>query len=257
MDSTKLAEVVEQLNEQLGDVTPYKLAVVDPADLLHVEKNAHYMPAKVYRQLVSNIKKDRNLSSVPFCWRREDGKLVVLSGNHRVDAARDAQVEKIIVLYTDAQMGRSEQIAIQLSHNSLIGSDDPQALRELWREIIDLEFKQYTGLDEVAMSALDAADMDKIRGGKMPMEDLHLLFLPDEIEYIDEAIKEIARKKGKVYAAPLSAWEEFFETLLNFKEAAKVYNSATALLEMTKIVMQWIDARGEVASKAKEEQNNV
>ena len=71
-----------QLNRALDGVTPYRLALVSPADVAHVQKNAHYMPTKLYKRLVENVRHDGNLSSLPFCWRDADGKLVVLSGNH-------------------------------------------------------------------------------------------------------------------------------------------------------------------------------
>lgn len=205
-----------------------------------MEKNAHYMPGKTFRRLVSNIKKDRNLSSVPFCWRRADGTFVVLSGNHRIDAAREAGVKKVLVLYTDEDLSRSQQIAIQLSHNAIVGADHKQTLLELWREVIDLEFKEYSGLDEISVEALNAGDIEKIQGGKLPMEDLHLLFLPEEIEQIDNLIAQIEKMRGPIYAAPLSTWNQFFETLLAFKEKSKIYNSATAILEIVKIVGEYL-----------------
>ncbi|MFN2166700.1 MAG: hypothetical protein ACK2U9_10630, partial [Anaerolineae bacterium] len=133
-DQARLQETLDTLNGMLGDFTPYKLAAVPPGEIEHVDKNAHYMPTATYRQLVDNIAQDGNLSSLPFCWRRQDGVFVALSGNHRVDAARDAGVPLMLVLYTDADLSRSQQIGIQLSHNAIFGQDNPKTLRELWRE---------------------------------------------------------------------------------------------------------------------------
>jgi hypothetical protein len=91
-DEVRIAQLLDSLNSELGGVTPYKLAAANPAELLPIDKNAHYMTKRVYDQLVANIKRDGNLSSMPFCWKRDDGKFVVLSGNHRVEGAKGAGV---------------------------------------------------------------------------------------------------------------------------------------------------------------------
>jgi hypothetical protein len=56
------------------------------------------MKAEQFQALVENVKKDGNLSSLPLCYREKDGKLRVLSGNHRVQAGRQAGVEQILVM---------------------------------------------------------------------------------------------------------------------------------------------------------------
>ncbi len=207
--------------------------------MAHVQKNAHYMPTKLYKRLVENVRHDGNLSSLPFCWRDADGKLVVLSGNHRVDAARDAGVERILVLYTDATLSRSEQIAVQLAHNAIVGADNKQTLRELWDEILELEFKQYTGLDETTLETVDAGSLDKLRAQQLPLEMVQLLFLPEEVERVQAVIDGLGRLGGREavrYAARLADFDRFFETLLKVKEAEGIVNSATAVLRMVEIV---------------------
>ena len=228
-----------QLNGALDGVTPYRLALVSPADVAHVQKNAHYMPTKVYRRLVDNVKHDGNLSSLPFCWKNVEGKLVALSGNHRVDAARDAGVERILVLYTDATLSRSEQIAVQLAHNAIVGADNKQTLRELWEEILELEFKDYTGLDETTLETVDAGSLDKLLAQQLPLEMVQLLFLPEEVERVQAVIDGLGRLgSGEAlrYAARLADFDRFFEALLKVKEAEGIVNSATAVLRMVEIV---------------------
>ncbi len=207
--------------------------------MAHVQKNAHYMPTKLYKRLVENVRHDGNLSSLPCCWRDAYGKLGVLSGNHRVDAARDAGVERILVLYTDATLSRSEQIAVQLAHNAIVGADNKQTLRELWDEILELEFKQYTGLDETTLETVDAGSLDKLRAQQLPLEMVQLLFLPEEVERVQAVIDGLGRLGGREavrYAARLADFDRFFETLLKVKEAEGIVNSATAVLRMVEIV---------------------
>lgn len=190
-EQARLDEAVVQLNALLGDVTPYKLAVVAPGDVQHVAKNARYMPSAMYRQLVDNIKRDGNLASLPFCWRKADGVFVVLSGNHRVDAARDAGISSILVLYTDAQLSKSQAVSIQLSHNALAGADVPTVLLELWQEIDSLQDKSYAGLDEALLDNLAKASVVRIDRAGLEFEEMSLLFLSSEIERIKETLKRL------------------------------------------------------------------
>src|SRR5512144_249386 len=78
-DKQRIDELCGLLNDALGEVTPYKLAVEDPAQILPIDKNAHFMPKRIYDQMVQNIQRDKNLSSLPFCWKRADGRFVAIS----------------------------------------------------------------------------------------------------------------------------------------------------------------------------------
>ena len=59
--------LLEPLNERLKGVMPYQLALVDPKKLILAKKNARFMKPETFKALTSNIKRDKNLSSVPFC----------------------------------------------------------------------------------------------------------------------------------------------------------------------------------------------
>lgn len=240
----RLNELIAQLNDQLGDVTPYKLAVVSPRDVRHVEKNAHYMPAQTYRKLVGNIKQDGNLSSLPFCWRDADGRFVALSGNHRVDAARDAGIESILVLFTDRALSQPERVAIQLSHNAVVGEDNPAVLRELWQQVDTVALKIYSGLDEKVLQALDPANVLRPKEAALRFEELSILFLPHEREHMDEIARLLTdrAKKARVHhwLAPVEVFDRFFDALLTFKESANIVNTGTAMLAIIDIVEAWL-----------------
>jgi hypothetical protein len=252
-EQAQLEGALAQLNGALDGVTPYRLALVSPADVAHVQKNAHYMPTKLYKRLVENVKHDGNLSSLPFCWRDSEGKLVALSGNHRVDAARDAGIDNILVLYTDATLSRSEQIAVQLAHNAIVGADNKQTLRELWEEILELEFKQYTGLDETTLETVDAGSLEKLRAQQLPLEMVQLLFLPEEVERLQAVVDGLGRLGGGEalrYAARLADFDRFFEALLKVKEVEGIVNSATAVLRMVEIVEEHLNITATTSATA-------
>lgn len=249
-DKARINEVASELNALLGDVTPYKLAVVDPREVRHVDKNAHYMPTKVYRQLTDNLKRDGNLASLPFCWRKADGTFVALSGNHRIDAARDAGIPLILVLYTDAKLSKAQAVSIQLSHNALVGADNPQTLRELWNEIDDLQYKVYSGLDEKLLETLEQAHIIRIIEEPLRFEELVILFMPSEIDHIEDVAKRLGAKTRRRWLAQVETFDRFFDALLSFKEAANIVNTGTALLAMTEIVETWLAEQQKVEHDA-------
>lgn len=234
---TRIQNLLSELNSALGIVTPYKLAAVAPGAIQRLKKNAHYMPKGMFDRLTSNIAKDGNLSSMPFCWFDGD-RYICLSGNHRVMAAIEANVSLILILYTDAAMTRSEQVARQLSHNSIFGKDDTQLLRELWEEILDLEFKEYSGLDETELETMAASAEGSLGVGNLAFEEIRLLFLPDEADRLETVIKQLA--KHRRFAGRLEDFDQFFDTLLTFKEASGIVNSATAFVAIIEILEAWL-----------------
>jgi hypothetical protein len=244
-DEARLSEILNALNEGLGEVTPYKLALVSPADVKPVDKNAHYMSKRVYDQLTANIAQDGNLASLPFCWRSQSGEFVSLSGNHRVMAARDADVPLILVLYTDQKLSRPEQVAIQLSHNALVGADNPTTLRELWQEIDNLQLKVYSGLDEELLETMEPIPVAQVSEAGLRLEELGILFLPCEISQIESTVKRLGAKTRKRLAARVEEFDRFFEALLDFKEAANIVNTATAFMAMVEIVEEWLAEHNE------------
>lgn len=235
-----LGALVDQLNAALVEVTPYRLAVVPPAEISPIDKNAHYMTKRTYDALVANIKRDKNLSSLPFCWKRPDGTLVALSGNHRLQAARDAGVPLVMTLYTDAELSRAEQRAIQISHNALVGQDNPGTLRELWNEIDDLALKVYTGLDDKLLETMNDVKVTRINEEGLRFEELTILFLSPEIERIKEVVGKLGNANKARLAARFDEFDRFFTMLLDFKEAAGIVNTGTALLALVEIGEAWI-----------------
>jgi hypothetical protein len=250
-----LQAACDALNDALAaaGVTPYKLAVADPKALKEIDKNAHYMPKVLFDRLTENIKRDGNLSTLPFCWRDKDGTDIVLSGNHRVKAAVEARVPLILYLYTDADLSRAQRRAIQLSHNSLIGQDNPTQLVELWEEIDDLSYKVYSGLDDAYLQTLKPIEIERIGDEQLRFETLEILFLPSEIARLDQVLKRLGKSEKPRYAGRVEDFDRFFERLLDFKEASNIRNTGTAILAMLDIVEDWLDDRARAQAEAERE----
>lgn len=235
----RLDQIINELNDALGDVTPYRLAVVNPKDIKPVPKNAHYMNKRTFDQLVQNIQRDKNLSSLPFCWRRGD-EYTVLSGNHRVSAAVTAGVPLILVLYTSDDLNRAAQVAIQLSHNAIVGQDNPNQLIELWNEIDDVQLKIYSGLDDLLLKTLEQPAVIRINEETLRFEELNILFIPSEAARFEEILKRLQPLAKKRLLADVSSFDMFFDALLNLKQATGIINTATAFMFLAELAEKYI-----------------
>lgn len=223
-------ETLEKVNGSLNG--SIKLDFVDPKELKLLEKNARFMPAEQFHNLVGNIKRDDGLSSVPFCCIEDDGRYLVLSGNHRVMAAVEAGIEEILIMYTEKKLTKSEKLAIQLSHNSIVGEDDKAILKELWDEINDVDMKEYSGLDDKLLEELEKIQMPAIKDVGLEYSNMSFLFFPEEFDYasgqVEEAIKMSAG--DKTYIARDKEFDRLIKHLHTIKLSHCIENAATGLM---------------------------
>jgi hypothetical protein len=242
-----ILQSIEAINAS-GVLKALKIGIANPKSLKLLDKNARYMENYQYRQLLDNIKKDGHLASTPFCHLTETGEFIVLSGNHRVKAAIDAGLESIIFLYRDDQISHSERIAIQLSHNALVGRDDMQILSSLWAEIEDLEAKIYAGLDSDLIEELGDLKFTGLNAPRIPMESIALLFLPEEVERMDNLFEAAQFNVGAKtqYLCAISGYKTLFEMLISVKKTYNIKNTAVVFLK----VMEWAEI-GRIMEEAK------
>lgn len=223
------AHEVESINSKLKG--SFKVAIVPVTELEFLEKNARFMKNETFQNLVNNIKKDGQLSQFPFCYLQENGKYKVLSGNHRSKAAIAAGLTEIPVIYTDRYLTKDEQIAIQLSHNSISGEDDPFILAELYNEIEDLEMKYYAGLDDKELEQLEKVQVTGLTEAQLEYLMLSFLFLPEEL---DDLLHSLEKAKSLITSDAVAArWGEYDRLLdaqAKVQGAYNIHNGATALM---------------------------
>lgn len=224
---------------------PFKLALVRACDLEFLKKNARFMKNETFRNLVENVKRDKGLSSLPFCWlETATGKYHVLSGNHRAKAALAAGLKEILVLYTDRPLSPEERVAIQLSHNAISGQDDPLLLKELWGEIDALALKHYSGLDDQALGTLEKVKLDPLVKVKLDFRTVAFVFLPEEADKIQQALQHAStqvRSSDVAYLVRLRDFDRLLDSLEKIKKAKKVYSAAVGL----NVILSCFDKYGE------------
>lgn len=202
-----------------------RIVEIDPRELKLLKMNARFMRHEEFQRLVANIKRDGQLTSVPFAaLDPADGKYEVLSGNHRVQAAISAGLQTIPFIITDDPLSEEQRIAIQLSHNAIVGQDDPDILKKLYDKILDIDLKEYSGLDDKTLGLLDKAQSQAMSEANLEFQVLSIVYLPDELKAA-QAVIDKARDAVKNCENVWLATDKEYEKWLDAQEiASSAYN---------------------------------
>jgi len=200
----------------------------DPRELRLLEVNARYFRKEQYDVLVKNIQKDGALTSVPLVYPA-DGDLVI-SGNHRVQASIDAGLTKIPVMEVLDEQSRDELIARQLSHNAINGEDDPATLKALYDQIEDVDWRDYSGLDDKTLELMSQVDVSGLAEANLEFAAVHLIFLPEELERARAALKAAEDLVGndEKWLAARKDYATTLDALLTARDSYRIGNVATA-----------------------------
>jgi hypothetical protein len=201
-----------------------------------LERNARYMTSLEFQRLVENIRRDGALTSVPLVYSppgaQDAGEELVLSGNHRTQAAIEAGVFEADVMLVLDEQSKDELLARQLSHNAINGRDDAAVLAQLYDEIDDVDWRQYTGLDDSALELMDKATVEPMSEVGLEFSSVSLIFLPHELDHAKEVweqAKLAADTADEVWIAPYKAYEQTLTALATAHSAYGVNNVTTAL----------------------------
>lgn len=207
------------------------------ADLQFLQKNAHYMDPDEFARLVANIKADGVLTSLPVVYRG-----TVLSGNHRTQAAIKAGLEESDVIEIINELTADEQLAIQLSHNSIKGKDDSNILRELYASINSLDLKLYSGLTDDDFKITDV-EVQTLSFVQPTYEDMVIAFLPEEKNLFIEALEKIGKKAKDrlIIAGRISDFDLLFNAVINAKSKLNIINTAEALKTVAELALQKLE----------------
>lgn len=206
---------------------------VDPKtlDTLSRERNARFMKAHQFKQLVANIKRDGCLTQLPLVH-----KGVVLSGNHRVKASIEAGLESIEIQELLGDYTEDRLLAIQLSHNAISGEDDPNTLKDLYEELPYIE-KLYSGITDDMFEA-EPLDLSSLGAGATQYQEIVLTFLPEDADKIAAFVKRIEKDNRRWhFVADLTMFDDLFDTIIAVKRKQNVYNTALALRAMMELAL--------------------
>ncbi len=220
---------------------------INPKDIKLLKVNARYMKPEEYEKLVSNIKKDGQLTSVPFCFYNENHEIEVLSGNHRVMASIDAGLNEIEVMLCKDKLSKEQALAIQLSHNSIAGQDDEELLKKLYGELENLEFKEYSGLTDEFVNYCKEIEKD-FKVPTLSYQALNLLFLPDEIEELKQVLKNISDLLSSNHIlSSKKDYDNYLETTTTISKCLNIKNPSTTFLTMIRLAKENLNKLKELA----------
>lgn len=204
--------------------------LIDEADM-----NANEMTGEDFAQLCDNIGKS-GLSSVPSCYKKENGRFVMISGHHRLRACKKLHYKTIGILYClESELSNDEIIAIQLSHNSLHGHDNTSILKKLFEQIQSVDFKQFAhvNIDEIAPVSTDGISVFALKENFV----FTVILYPDSFGNLDELLGDIREQASKSDALILANGKENETLLLKLQtEIGKQYDIKSPSISFAKLL---------------------
>jgi hypothetical protein len=228
-----------QLIADLGaNLALYKVHV---DELVEQDINAHVMSPEMFERLAANVKREQRLEQLPFTVARPTGKFELISGHHRVRAARTAGLVEIYVLADTRDLSRSTTVAKQLAHNSIFGRDDPQTLAKLYDELDSIEdimesFLKPEDFDDVKQ--LSRAEITDISVA-IPWKHLTLVFVPrtmDALDRIDAWVKKTPKETDTIGVVAHEILERFRAAALSLGRTEDIRSLGAIMTRMTEIV---------------------
>jgi hypothetical protein len=213
------------------------VAKVDINLIREQDKNARVMKPEMFRQLYENIKKRGTLESLPYCVLTD--KVEVISGHHRLRAAKEAGLKFIFVLLDTSGLNRSQIAAKQIAHNSLNGFDDQSMLREIAQMISDVDdmIESYIG-KEILGEPL--AELDKLISPivNFDWKEVEFIFLPHQIKSLEKLVAATSGSKAYIAAAHIDQYEKLIETLQLYQSFANIKNTGAAIHAMIETTLE-------------------
>lgn len=233
------AEMLVKMNEHLKQMGMLELALVKPSDCLGQDVNARYFSADKMNQLVANVKGTGALESVPLVYRDEklSEKYRIISGHHRIDAAKAAGLQLILVMVAEPKTV-DEIVSKQLSHNSLVGEDDKAILAQLFDSIKEVSWRLASGLNDEASKVTYSSLSFRLGTFK----EVNMLFLPPDLEAFDDAMEKLCetsfvKPSQEVRVISMDTFNSFAKALRKVKKVENIKNNSTAVMRMVELAM--------------------
>ncbi len=225
-------------------VAPDLYVRVLPLSELHEQAvNAQVMTQRDFDRLVQNIRKRGALESMPYCSRPQDvGKVWIVSGHHRIRAARVAGLKEVPVLVDTSPQTRSEVVARQIAHNTLVGRQDEGVLRQLLGEVKTADDLLATGLDESLLPAIGDASPLSTPQGAVEWKMVTLAFLPGQMADFKALIEALEGRQELVGAAPIECYDAFASAMGGCARVTATRSVATVVATLTAMALAEIEA---------------
>lgn len=213
----------------------WKYDKVDISLIDEAEMNANEMAGEDFAALCDNIDKS-GLSSVPCCYKKDNGRYVMISGHHRLRACKKLHYSQIGILWCEEkELSKDEIIAIQLSHNSLHGQDNQSILKKLFDQIQSIDFKKFAhiNIDEINPVSVEGISVYAMKENFV----FAVVLYPNSFPNLDELYGDIREQSKKCDALILAAQEDNENMLLKLqKDIGKEFNIKSPSITFAKLL---------------------
>lgn len=202
------------------------------------------MTAETFDRLCKNIGMS-GMSSTITCYKRENGRFVIISGHHRFEACKKVGYKKIGVIYADEKdLTQDEIIAIQLSHNSIHGEDNKSILRRMFEQIKSIDFKQFAYVD---MDEIGTVDMNGLNLVQMQTSyTFSAVFYENSrpaIEALIGDLDDIVKRNDIVFIAGSDQNEDtLFEMMTKIKKKYDIVSPSVAFAKILELAYNQLQA---------------
>lgn len=255
---------MDELNGHLSQQGILELVLVDPKDCIAQRVNARYFTVDKFKQMVANIRKG-GMESVPLLYqddelKAEGNKFEIISGHHRIDAAKEAGITLILAMVS-RNITRQELVSKQLAHNALVGVDDKAILKELFDSLEEIDLRMASGLsDEIAKVSYESLNF-KVGTFKS----LLMLFVSPDLEDFNNIATEITEnsqiaQSDEVMVGTLPSYDLLIEAIQKIKKVENIKNNAVALHRIARIAIEQVrlmDKDYEVINQEKVKQREL
>ena len=189
------------------------------ADLRPSDKNARTMTAAKRERLVANLTHDGTLTSAPLVYQDR-----IISGHHRVKAAIAAGIEKAQVIEITNELPDDHLTALQLSHNSISGEDDPNVLQEMLADLSPL-MQQFAAVPPPDFDTIGLFPSIRVP----PQVQATVTFLDHEADGFQANAERLAKSKVLQQIEPAAGQSDWLEALFAVKNWAEPKSGAFSL----------------------------
>lgn len=172
----------------------------------------------MFERLTENIKNDGRLESLPFCAVTEKG-VEIVSGHHRVRAARQAELFDIHCIVDVTGMSRDRIKSKQLSHNSIDGFDNSEIVKRIYDSIEDAKCKLEAFVPDEIIENFKRISVSDVNVD-MDIQQIQLMFFKYEKRCIAR-LEKYLKDNDEVYAAEIKQFKEVKKLI---QETGREYN---------------------------------
>jgi len=248
----------EDLRKELKPIAHFALAPglelwkVNVAVLQEQSLNARSMPSDMFLQLTDNIKRRGSLESFPLAALTQNG-LEIVSGHHRVRAARKAEVLEIWVIVDTTMMSPDALRAKQLAHNRINGVDNDTLVRQIFDLIKDVDAKIESFVEpKINNKDVNVELSTKDLEVEFDVRVASIVFLPAQFDVLKHALTllEGQEQDNELFLAKREEYEMLVQALDKGVAHFNITSTPTLIAKMCQIVIEKIEAEQAAAAQA-------